>query len=270
MHRYAQTYLQLHHQLWEMGYSDKEIQNIQNAYKLAMQVFTGYFQANGKDFFAHLVGTASILASVKASPNIVAAGLLHNIYGRGDFGDGQTGITPSRQERVTHGVGNEIEGLLYTFHTMGWNPNLFSSILDQLPHYSETKQTVVLLHLADALEHKLDYGTVYYGESQRIWRTTHADILADMAEILGMPSLAKEIRHMDHLNSTYEVSSRFRSPEEITKGSFLAPKSCSKWFTVTMREWWRKWRRGFQWALSGFTRRTRMTIKTIQQRFTTS
>jgi len=270
MHRYAQTYLQLHHQLREMEYSHTQMRDIQHAYKFAIHLFAGYFQANGKELLSHVIGTASILTSLNASPHIIAAGLLHNVYSRGDFGDGQSGFTPGRQERVKGVVGNDTEGLLYTFHTMWWNPNSFSSIYDQLPRYDEIQRTVVLLHLADHLEHNLDYGTVYYCDRQRAWRTNNADILAGMAENIGVPSLAKEIRNVHHMNSTYEVSSEFRSAEGVISGSILAPKSCRKRLTVTMQEWWLQRRRGFRWVLSGFTRRTRMTLRTLTQKLTNS
>ena len=47
------------------------------------------------------------------------------------------------------------------FHTMEGNPNLFRSICDQLPQYDGTKRTVVLLLLAEDLEHNLDYGVIF-------------------------------------------------------------------------------------------------------------
>lgn len=270
MHHYAQTYLQLYHQLREMGYSPTQIRDIQHAYKFAIGLYAGCFQANGKEFLSHVIGTASILTSLHASPHVIAAGLLHNVYGKGDFGDGQSGFTPDRQERVKGAVGNDTERLLSTFHTMWWNPNLFSSIYDQLPLLDETKRTVVLLHLADHLEHNLDYGTVYYGDRQRAWRTINADILADMAGILGVPSLAKEIRHVHHMNSTYEIPSEFRSADGVRSGFILTPKSCRKRLTVTMQEWWLQWLQGFRWVLSGLTRRTRMTLRTLTQKLTNS
>jgi (p)ppGpp synthase/HD superfamily hydrolase len=270
MYRYAQSNLQLHHQLCELGYAKEEVNDIQNTYKLAMELFAGYFQANGKEFLAHAVGTASILASLNVSPNVVAAGLLHNIYGRGDFGDGQSGITPARQELVRNVVGETTEHLLVMFHSMWWNPNLFRSIRDHLPQYDRTKRAVVLLHLADHLEHNLDYGTGYYSDIERPWRTSNTDILADMAEILEVPSLAQDIRHAYQMNSTYEVSSEFRSAYGVTSGSILAPKSCWKCFMVTMNERWLHWVQGYHDICTALGRRVRMTLKTLKQKLTTS
>ena len=95
---YAQTYLQLHHQIRRMENSEGDLDYLRGAYAFVMQVFSGYVQGYGKSFLSHNVGTASILASLGAPIQVVAAGLMHNVYEGVDFGDGQTGITPSHQK----------------------------------------------------------------------------------------------------------------------------------------------------------------------------
>ncbi len=89
MHSYAQTNIQLFNQLRQDGYSDADLILVRNAYELAMVLFTGRFQPSGKSFIAHVVGTASILAWLRLPAPVVAAGLLHNVYENGDFGDGR-------------------------------------------------------------------------------------------------------------------------------------------------------------------------------------
>ena len=60
---YAQTNIQLFNQLRRDGYSKTDLDLVRDAYELAMVLFSGRFQPSGKSFIAHVVGTASILAS---------------------------------------------------------------------------------------------------------------------------------------------------------------------------------------------------------------
>src|SRR5437879_11925353 len=99
MHHFAQTNIQLINQLRRNGYSVTEIGSVLTSYELTMRLFTGRFRASGKTFIAHLVGTASILASLRASVALVTAGLLHAAYTSGDFGDSDRGVTDSRRDR---------------------------------------------------------------------------------------------------------------------------------------------------------------------------
>ncbi|NJL09589.1 MAG: hypothetical protein HC908_03480 [Calothrix sp. SM1_7_51] len=70
MHCFAQTNIQLFNQLHREGYSSTDLSLIANAYSLAMELFTGTFRPSKKTFIAHLVGTASILASLHAPPKL--------------------------------------------------------------------------------------------------------------------------------------------------------------------------------------------------------
>ena len=99
MHSYAQTNIQLFNQLRHGGYSNTELSLVRDAYELAMDLFTGRYQPSGKPFVAHVVGTASILASLRLSAQVVAAGLLHNVYEQGDFGNGRNGFSKAKRER---------------------------------------------------------------------------------------------------------------------------------------------------------------------------
>lgn len=87
MHFYAQTILQLYGQPQRQAYSIVEISLVR-----ASSLFTGRFQYSGKPFIAHKGGTASVLGSLRLPAPLVAAGLLHNVYRQGDFGDGGSGV----------------------------------------------------------------------------------------------------------------------------------------------------------------------------------
>ena len=68
MYRFAQTNIQLLNQMYDLGYDEQEIAAVGKSYELAMILFTGRFRGSGKTFIAHLVGTASILVSVRVAP----------------------------------------------------------------------------------------------------------------------------------------------------------------------------------------------------------
>src|SRR5262249_35216584 len=84
---YAQTNIQRYGQLAELGYPATDVSRIHRGHGLAMQLFTGLFRGSGRPFLAHLVGTASVLASVRAPIEVVTAGLLHSAYSHGEFGN---------------------------------------------------------------------------------------------------------------------------------------------------------------------------------------
>ena len=74
---YAQTNIQLYRQLAELGYPSTDVSRVHRGHSLAMKLFTGLFRGSGRPFLAHLVGTASVLASVRVPIEVVTAGLLH-------------------------------------------------------------------------------------------------------------------------------------------------------------------------------------------------
>ena len=82
----AQTNIALYRQMHELGYSDDGLALIRRSYSLAAKLFTSQYRATEKPFVCHLVGTASIMAQLKASPVLVSVGLLHAAYQSGNFG----------------------------------------------------------------------------------------------------------------------------------------------------------------------------------------
>ena len=74
---YAQTNIQLLNQLHRANYTADDLHLVRTAYELAMRLFCGQFRASGKTFIAHLVGTASVLGSLRVGAALIAVGLLH-------------------------------------------------------------------------------------------------------------------------------------------------------------------------------------------------
>lgn len=196
MHSYAQTNIQLYNQLRDDGYTDDDLDSVRKAYELAVLLLTCRYQHSGKTTIAHFVGTASILSSLHVPAKLVAAGLLHNVYKIGDFGDGRKGITNSRREQVIRTVGVEVEEYAARYLTMRWNKRTIPTICDGLEGLASMDREVVLIHLADHLEHHLDCGILYFDDAKRrgfVSRNDRLHIMIEIAEKLGFPALATEL-----------------------------------------------------------------------------
>lgn len=198
MHSYAQTNVQLFNQLRSEGYSKNERQSVLAAYEFAMRLFTGLFLPSGKPFIDHLVGTASILASLRVPVEIVTAGLIHAAYLHGDFGDAEKGVSNAKRKQVRDVVDEEVEDYVARYDLLLWNPDTILKVRDVLDDLGLIERNVLLIRLANELEHVLDLGALYFdgerhqkGHQQYLER--HAPIMVQMAEQLGSFSLSAEM-----------------------------------------------------------------------------
>lgn len=149
---YAQTNVQLYGQLLAEGWAEDDLRHVQSAYRLAMQVVAGHFQASEKPLLAHLVGVASILAAHGAHATIVSAGLLHSVYQHGDFGDGGSGIIETRRRTVRRAVGAASEQLVAAYAVVEWNVQCLANLLARGRNLAPVEEAIALIKLADLLE----------------------------------------------------------------------------------------------------------------------
>lgn len=199
---YSQTNLQLYNQLIEKNYASKDLKLIKKAYELSTRLFAGRFQRSGKDFISHNVGTASILCAHDFPPEMVTAGLLHNVYGNGNFGFSDNGLKRKRKFMFEH-LGVDIEKYLFGFykinyiHKKNWrrvylnNPQVVKSI-------EEIDKKVLLILLADILEHNLYSGYNVLDDGKSLKTTIkfikeNSQSIIKLAQLLGYPNLADEL-----------------------------------------------------------------------------
>jgi (p)ppGpp synthase/HD superfamily hydrolase len=231
MHSYAQTISQLYSQLQRNGYSVTDMCRIRDAYELAMELFSGYFQSSGKLLIAHVVGTASILASLRLPVEVVAAGLLHNVYQTGDFGDGRRGTSDARREQVRRVVGKEAEQYVARFATLRLNPQTITAIRDKPHELEPSDRHTVLLRLADQLEHLLDLNVLYRSDIARQGYVERGPVAIDIAERLGFSTLATDLRRA--LEETH--STTIPIEPHPSRGSVVAPQSHHRRLSVVFR-----------------------------------
>ncbi len=198
MYIFAQTNLQLFHQLRNSGYNETDLICIHHGYQLAHRVFTGFFRGSGKPFICHLVGTASILAFVNAPIEIVAAGLLHAVYQFGDFGDGGRGISPKKQNKVKEAVGETSETYVAQYTALEWQKDNIINIHQNLAQLDEIQKKVLLMRLANELEDHLDGGVIYCSNLQKRldYLNSCGHLMIEMAKELGYPQLARELERV--------------------------------------------------------------------------
>jgi (p)ppGpp synthase/HD superfamily hydrolase len=195
VHRFAQTNLQLYAQLADLAYPEGDLAMVARCYELSMALFPGTYRASGKSFLAHLVGTAGIVAGLRARAPVVAAGLLHAAYTHGEFGNGWRGVSDAKRTRVRAAVGPEIEDLVARYTAFRWARATIPAIRARLAAMTALERDVLLIRLANELEDHLDLGILYSGDAPRRLRFIREDLPAavEMARRLGHPGLAESL-----------------------------------------------------------------------------
>jgi Domain of unknown function (DUF6817) len=192
--RVAQTNLQLYNQLRARGLELDDLVLVHRAYELLTTLYPGHFQADGKPFVAHGVGVASVLAEIGQPAEILAVGLLHNVYGNADFGDGAgPGRTPSRRLLVRDAVGHRVEELIFRFADLRITPSTIAGMRASLPERDATDRSLLLVDLADQVEKYVDLGVLYFGQGDWIVNSTGRleAQLVELANELGEPRLGE-------------------------------------------------------------------------------
>lgn len=237
MHSYAQTNIQLFMQLRNDGYTDADLRSVRKAYDAAVRLFTGRVARSGKTSIAHAVGTASILGSLRVPVNLVAAGLLHNAYQNGDFGDRQMGMTPRKRLQVSSTAGSEVEQYVAGFASLSWNKRTIPGICESLVGLGSIDREVVLIRLADHLEHHLDHGLRYFETrkgQQLMDQDVHVDRIVDMAEQLGFPAFATELNQMIQDTAAAEIPVALQWRNRLMGGARIPPRSYRLRLSITL------------------------------------
>lgn len=191
-----------------------------------MALFTSRFASpGGKPLLDHCVGTAGILATLGAPPYLVIAGLLHNAYEVGDFGDGAEGRTVSRRAEVGRCAGEDAEAVVARFADLRTQPNAVARMGADVSTVDGQGRDALLVWAVDHLEHHLDLGILQTASG----RTTESSApnraaAVDIAEAFGLTLLAAELRRV------HDETDRRSASEEVgcTGGDYLMiPRSYS-------------------------------------------
>ena len=194
MRSYAQTNLQLYAELETLGASEADQALVARGYRLAAELFSGQYRGSGKPFVAHLVGTASILASLRVPTPVVVAGLLHAVYDQGDFGYSFRGRHADKRREVARVVGSEAEEYVQQYFQLRWTDAAIAAFHAR-SEFSPSERFVILIRLANELEDYLDTGLLFCANAvDRMSRAARRrEPQAALARQLGCDSLAEEL-----------------------------------------------------------------------------
>jgi len=185
----AQTNIRLYGQLLAAGYGSDDLGLVREAYALATELFAGQLRPEGRPFLCHLVGVASILASVDAPATMIIGGLLHSAYSHGDFGYGPGRVTRRARDRVRAAVGPEIERLLTCYPRYPWNGKTVAAWLADPPSLEGDVRQVAVIRLADTLDDTLDHGLQLSAKASNPHRAVPVENVVALAEALGYARL---------------------------------------------------------------------------------
>ena len=245
----AQTNIQLYNQLRRQDRTLEELHFMHRAYEFITTIYGGYLQSDGKPFLSHTTGVASIVSQLGAPIEVVGAGLAHNIYGNGDFGDGLSDIiTNSRRNLVIAALGERVEDLISRFPRYRITLETIDDITARLDDFDEDERHLLLIELADHLEKYVDLGVLYYGDDR--WARTivevHGDRLCQIASRLGQPDLGFGLSEAFGAVEAEEthVSDRLRTSDGRQYSALVVPRSCRRrafpYLVSRIRKWTRR------------------------------
>ena len=228
MYLYAQTNIQLYNQLLSESYPNADLRLVSNSYKLAQQLFSLRFRPSGDTFISHLVGTASILASLHMPVEILVAGLLHAAYIHGEFGKiSINSITDSKREIVRGIVGEEAEKYIYKYTLLKWNSKSIPGYLERLNVYDDTGRNVLLIRLVNEMEDNSNLTPLYCPDQlQRInYLKNSGPLIIDIAKQLGYPDLAIELSEVFSQVISIKIPGKLNNPDGSKRAYIIVPKS---------------------------------------------
>lgn len=237
MTAYAQTNLQLFDQLHRAGYAADEVVRLRRAYDLARRLFVGLHLPSGKPFLDHAVGTASILASLAAPIEVVAAGLLHAAYSNGDFGTAGRGAAGAKRAKIARAVGAPVEERIARYDAMTWDSKSIPAIRAGLRGFDRLGREVLLVRLANELEHRLDLADLYAGKRSWLQRygELYLDTMLEMARGLGFSCLAEELARAFAAAAAAAIPAEAESRSGQTRSYVAAPRSYRRRRWIALR-----------------------------------
>ena len=223
----AQTNLQLYKQLFELDFSQKDLEYMHQAYHLAFRLYPFLFRPNGKEHLAHAVGTASILGSLQKRVPMIAAGLLHAAYRHGEFPSLRKGPTKSNRKYIQNVVGQETEEHIARYFHLNWDKQNLKELQGSFSELSAIDRDSLLIRLADNLEKCVDLGVLFTSKGSGPKRSiqTKGPARVELARKLGYPELAEQLQAAHEAILNAEIPSILCNSNGAKRDFLLVPLS---------------------------------------------
>jgi (p)ppGpp synthase/HD superfamily hydrolase len=193
-----------------------------------MRLFTGQYRPSGDTFISHLVGTASILASLHTPINIVTAGLLHAAYIHGDFGLMSLRLmSGNKRQKIRDVVGDAVEDYIARYTSLKWSSRALSDVGDRLDNLDQIDRDVLLIRLANELEDSLNCGVLYCSDADRRKQYIErcGQDMVEIADRLGFPALASELSRVFKEVTSTEIQRELLIISSRDRAYLVAPRS---------------------------------------------
>lgn len=245
MFQFAQTNLQLQRQLHELGYANDAMARVAAAYDLALPLFSAQYRGSGKSFSAHLVGTASILASRQVPADTLIAGLLHATYMTGDLGFHPGRRRSTRQRAwLRERIGVTAEERVAMYDSLRWNADTIADYRTRYGSFDSVTREVLSVRLANTYEDFMDGALCLgaTGKASLYCNPVVQENLLALAELAAWPQLAdllgSAFQEFNHAQKTLAPTS--------SKGfsALRLPPSARRRLLPAIEGWLtRRWRR---------------------------
>jgi (p)ppGpp synthase/HD superfamily hydrolase len=192
----ARTYTGLLAALASNGYDAESLARVRHTYHLARRLLAGLHNGDGRPFVDHMVGLAILLHHYGQPPAVVTAGLLHSIYGNGDFGAFCS--FARAQALIRREVGPEVEAYVSGFHRLAWNRRGIERHVQEVAGYDATDRTCLVMRLANEIDHLLDDAVLYRSDALPYLaaRVERVPQYRTLAETLGVSVIADDFERL--------------------------------------------------------------------------
>ena len=149
------------------------------------------------------------------------------------------GVAAARREQVRNAVGKDVEEYVYRFPALEWSAKTIPAIRDSLDTLGEIDRHVLLIRLADQLDHHRSLGGFYYHggvERCREHMTRNGHLIVETAERLGFPALAAELARVSRETLLAEIPVELLDPIARTRSRVIVPRSYRRRLPVAFRQ----------------------------------
>lgn len=200
-------------ELKEFGISDEEVETVKKAFALAVNLHGSQKRASGDPYYLHPIEVAEILVTLKADPEMISAGLMHDVLEDTDY-------PPEKMKEV---FGDTIYSMVDSLTKLG-KFNFSSKEERQAESFRRMFMAmakdirVIVIKLADRLHNMRTLHHLPENKQKRIAQDT-IEIFAPLANRLGMGKIKWELEDMSlrylHPDDYWKITKHISQKREV-------------------------------------------------------